>query len=515
MTPIATHSLLRLCRTAIILAAVLLVAVLIKRDLVLSGKLTIEHEFNKPDGFVTEVVPLQRVQTGTNGVKVSQEPVYTTLRYPRPFRTLAATVDFRNDEGLLLEAGPQTESFESYTLQALDHPQLNKLFDSPEVWAASGTDTQKPGQQTQVFQKRSGRFYQSMAELATDLPSKQQSGYYGVPWPRPYIPDLKKANLRNAVAYDIPLQGSHEFYLATAADALRVEIDVQDMNNHAGPDTLTMQLFDWQGNVLAEGSLDDDGSSEADGPTSFKRTVAVEAVGLLQADVYRLQISTTNDIVIRRLAATAPYLVVKGHVAIFGGTAFAAEFGAEGAYPITLITSSRVWTAQTTHRLTAQTIKLGEEALEVEYAFEPYTYRLSRGRSFDLDKGYALTLEKGNITIDGRGVFAFDQEGFFSPVPWLIDESADIDVLGLNYVITDYVPPVRSPNGLLSQTMSFDLRQVFAPDKAFRLQFAAPDMEATQSFTLVSARLEYKADPITWRNARQKFSRFFKREILN
>jgi hypothetical protein len=501
-----------LCRYAMMAGAVLFVLVLISRDVVLSGKLTINHSFDRPDAFATELVPVQRVQIQDGGALVVDEPVYTTLRYPRPFQSVNLSVEFLNEAGLLLEAGPQAEAFESYDLLALDHPQLNKIFQRQEVWTGA-----ESAQDSRLYQKRSAPYiYKSIEQFGTELPDKQYSGYYGVTWPKPYLPDFTKRGLPQTVTSDIPLRGSHEFYVATAADALRFEVELQDMNNQAGPDDVRVTIFDWQGNVLAEEMLSDDGHSEENAPTSFLRKVRAEVVGLPKPDVYRVAVSATDDIVIRRLTVDAPYLVVKGHLSVAGGPVFTSEFGPERAYPISLVTSSRVWTAQTTHTQSLQTIAVEDEALNVEQPYQAYTYRLARGRDFKLDLGYALSLEKGNVVIDGRGVFAFDQRSYFTPLPWLIDDSADIDVLNLNYIVTEYLPPARDPEtGVLTQNISIDLREVFAPNKSLRIQFAAPDLQPGQTFSLLRARMAYEAEPVTLKNAWTKLQRFWAREIAN
>lgn len=512
MTIVSDKRLAKAVRIIMVACAVLLVMTLVWRDLALSGKLTVRHSFATPDAFVTEVVPLQRVALSEGSASITAQPVYMNLRYPRPFREATMALDFRNDDGLLVQIGPQDQSFESYDLQALDHPQLNKLFDEQHIWSSPSS-----AEGMRLYQKRSASYiYESIAQFATALPDKEQVGYYGVSWPKPYLPDFKARGLANAVSYNIPLRGSHEFYVATDQDSLRVEIDVQDINNTAGPDAVSLDILDWQGNVLAQTHQDDDGNVDESGAASTRHTLVAEHVGLTQPGVFLVRVSTTSDVIVRRLAVTAPYLVAKGHVSVFGGPAFASEFGAETGYPLHLVTNSRVYTAQTNHRQTSQVIQMGEEALHVEKPFETYTYRLSRGRTFSLANGYDLTLEKGNIELNGRGVFAFDRRAYFSPTPWLVDESVDIDVLNLNYIVTDYVAPVRDADtGLMRQTVHIDLRKAYAPEKSLRVQIAVPDLQPGQSVELYDAEIRYETEPLTFGNAWTKFKRFWAREIAN
>lgn len=493
-----------------IAAALGLIFVLIKWDVVLSGKFDVKHRFNEPKALFSELVPHDRVQTGPASVLVEREPVYATLRYPRPFKDLALTVEFKNPSNLLIEAGPQVSGVEAYRLEALDHPQLDKVFAQPEVWTASEQSASAGGKISRLYQRRSDYVFRTVEQFFKDLPNQQNVGYYGSTWPVFYTPSIPARASRSVIA--VPLRGSHEFWLAAGQGAFDLSAHVQDINHSAGADAVALSLYDQAGELIAQEILADDGDTTENGPTSSTSTLTL--METLPAGVYRLAIETSNDVFIQKIETSAPYIVAKQRVAIAGGPEYEAEFGQPVAQALRLYTSAREWTAMTPHRSSTQNIHVGLEALGVDEPLKDYTYQLSKARTFLLNKGYELELSGGNVVLTGRGVFAFDQKQYFSPFPWYVDHNVDIDALQLQYIFTDYEAPVQLDNGLLRQTITLDLTTTFAPQKALRIQFAAPELEVGQSFELVGALAQYRAEPVTWLNAADKFKRFWQREIL-
>jgi hypothetical protein len=491
-------------------AALGLIFILITWDVVLSGEFTVRRSFTKPDAFVSELVPHERVEAGEQSVVVKREPVYTTLRYPRPFKDLQLTVEFKNPSGLLIEAGPQVASVEAYQLQALDHPQLDKVFKQPEIWTASEHAVDAGGASSRLYQRRSDYVYKTVEQFFAGLPNQQNVGYYGTDWKVLYKPLVSARSPRSVIA--VPLRGSHEFWLAVGKGDHDISLAVQDINHAVGADAVALTLYDSIGNLVGRDYLADDGDATENGPTSSTRTLAINES--LPEGVYRLVIDTSDDVFIQKIDTSAPYIVAKQRVHIAGGPEYEAEFGTTAAQSLRLYTSAREWTGMTPHHSNTQSIHIGTEALSIDEPLKEYTYRLGKARTFLLNKGYEVQLEGGNVVLTGRGVFAFDQKQYFSPFPWYVDHNVDIDALQLQYIFTDYEAPVQQEGGVLRQTLPIDLSQVFAPEKALRIQFAAPELEGGQQIELIRAEAHYRADPVTWSNAAEKFKRFWRREIL-
>lgn len=496
-------------RLLMIAAAVGLVLFLVARDVVLSGEFDVRHRFTKPSAFFSELVPHERTQSGENSVAVTQEPVYATLRYPRPFRELNLTVEFTNPDGVLIEAGPQVASVEAYKLDALDHPQLDKIFAQPEVWTASEEKMTEEGTNLRVYQRRSDYVYRTIDQFFAGLPNQQNVGYYGTDWPVLYQP-ASMPRSRSVIA--VPLRGSHEFWLAVGQGNHDISVAVQDINHALGADGVTMSLYDSIGNLMAQQHLADDGDASENGPTSATQTLRIDQP--LEQGVYRLVLETSNDIFIQKIDTSAPYIVAKQRVHIAGGPEYEAEFGRPASQSLRLSTSAREWTAVTPHHSNRQSIHVGTEALKLDEALVEYTYTLNKARTFLLNRGYEVELEGGNVILTGRGVFAFNQNQYFSPFPWYVDHNVDIDALQLQYVLTDYEAPVQQEGGVLRQTLRIDLTKAFAPQKALRIQFAAPELQGGQKIEFISATAQYRTEPVTWSNAVEKFKRFWQREIM-
>lgn len=504
------HSFILLAiRVIMITAAIGLVFVLIAWDVVLSGEFEIRRAFNKPDAFISELVPLNRVRQGTQSVSIIEEPVYTTLRYPRPFQTLDMTLEFRNPQNLFIEAGPQVDTVESYALQAVDHPQLDKIFQQQDIWTASERAGEN-GQALRLYQRRSDYIYRTMDQFFSSLPNQQNVGYYGTDWKVLYKPALPARPARSVI--QVPLRGSHEFWLAFPKGEQDIRVAVQDINHAEGADTLTMTLYDSIGNQIAQEFLGDDGDATQNGPTSVTAVATIDQQ--MEEGVYRLTINTTDDVFLQRIETSAPYIVAKQRVRIAGGPEYEAEFGSSPKQYISLLTSAREWTAMTPQRSTAQKIHVGTEALSLDEPLKAYTYNLGKSRQFALNKGYDIQLEGGNVVLAGRGVFAFSQSQYFSPFPWYVDQNVDIDALQLQYILTNYQPPAQEEGGVMRQTLPIDLTKAFAPNRSLRVQFAVPELQTGEQVEMISAQLNYHAEPVTWSNAFEKFKRFFSREIL-
>lgn len=503
------QQILRMYRLGLIGLAVLLVLTLAWRDTAPLGRLRIGHLFAKESAFVSQVVPVQRTSQSKAGTTITSEPVYLTMRYPRPFQSAEITVEYENPDNLPIEIGPQTQPSETYDLTGVNHPGLNALMQT-QGWGQAAQQGSKALWQRQPVLSS----YSDVTQLWQQLPDQERTAYYGADWEKPYLPDFDRRQQPDQQLIPVPVQGPHLFYAATDRDALAVSADVFDLNKRQGPDEVLVQFLDWDGRVLAQQRLDDDGNDGEDGRLSSSRALHLVHTGLPQADVYQISIKTTDDIILKGISIQAPYAVAKGQLRVAGGPEYRTAFGEDVIGPVHLVTNARRLVANTNHIESRQSLYIGQEALQVQEPFVFHEYSMPDTRRFLLSQGYVVTLERGNVFLSGRGVFALSASAYFSPTPWYFDQSIDADVLELSTVLMDYRPPVELSPGLYRQTFSIDLTEAYAPDKSVRLQIALPDMEAGQSMTLRKLESNFHSEPITLSNFTQKLGNFVKREIL-
>lgn len=494
--------LLLIIRCLVIAFFVLVLIWLIRRDLVLSGQFDVSHNYQTVSPFFTELVPKQRVALEGDSSKFLQEPVYSTLRYPRPFQELTLSMVFKNPDDLFVEFGPQTGLPEVYTLHGVNHPMLNKLLANEDEWGHI---------ENRLYQKNLVDYrYASVEQFKDALPDQQSVGYYGVDWETPYLPAFFP---QEEAVITTPLRGGHDFYAATNKGTYIIELDVQDINSSRGPDPITVTIESWEGEVLEQCELVDDGEDRERGVTSKKRAISCEAATISGPSILLIRIEATQDIIIHEIRTSSAYFVAKDAVQLAGGPDYRSEFGDDALGSTELFTSSRQWTVLTPHRSTLQSIRLARETVELEEPYETYTYQMPKDQRFLLEDGYSFITEKGNLQIVGRGVYAFSQEHYFSPKPWLIDATTDPQVIGIQYLLTDYNPPVERGNGVLEQTIDVDLSEVFAPEKNLRVQWSLPDKEDHESFYLLGLDASYSSEPVTFSNAKEKLLRFIEREF--
>lgn len=495
------HRLAKGIRWGAILLSVLIVLTLIQKDLILSGEFSVGHDYQNPSPFFTELVPKQRIITTEEGSEFIDEPIYTTFRYPRPFQTVAVDVEFTNPNNLFVEFGPLSGIPEQYELKGLNHPQLNQLLENNRWNHAQGD----------LYQLTSADYqYLSSDQFWTGLPEKQITGYYNLDWLQPYLPDFSEANPKTIVEH--PLRGGHTFLIASDQENLDLKFEIYDLNNSLGADPISLEVLTWGGELLRRMELNDDGKETDTGGISEKREVSL-STSLPEPSVYQVVVNASSDIILNRIEVNAEYLVLKNRIQLAGGPEYRSHLGDAQLGSVNLQLSARKWNIQTTHRSTLQTVRMVHESVELTEPYKFYEYTLPVSRRFILDDGYTLISPEGNITLQGRGVIALSPETFFSPYPWLIDSSTDPEVLGLNYLLTGYEPPVEMDSGVYTQSYEFDLAKVYAPDKALRFQFSLPEMQDQKEFHLKSVHADYRSDPITFSNAKEKLLRFIEREF--
>lgn len=509
MTTIGYKDLLTVLRIIMVAAAVTLVAVLIKRDVALSGVFEVEHDFSEPSPFFSELAPLARVESGKSGLRIKDEPVYTTLYFPRPFQDVDLTFNFACNSDLFIEAGPKDSPLESYDLKALNHPGLNAIFDSlGQEWLPAGSDGG-----VGLYQKRSSQYlYASLEQFFSSPSAQQQTGYYQSEWPTPYLPEFKEED--GITLINTPLRGAHDFLLATSLTSFSFTVLYNDVNYEYGADPVSLVLSDWQGNIIQEAFFEDDGQIGELGVTSTTRQAAINTDELAVPAVYRLQIKATPDIFLQEIETTAAYAAAYGRLWLAGGPDYEREFGASRLGSANIYTSAREWTASTTDRESLQEVRMAGQALSISEPLRDFTYSFPGDKSFALDLGYPLVVTKGNLLLRGRGVFALSKDQYFNPYPWLIDHTLEVDNSEITYVYTEYSKPFSSEDGLYSQVLPYDLSRLYAPEKNLKIKIAAPDLSNEDTFSLLSLKARYSSEPVTFANAWEKFTRFWEREII-
>jgi len=497
-------------RQVLIAIAVLVLLVLAWRDIAPRGHLSINHTFGKRSAFVSELVPVDRTRAHRDGMAVIAEPVYMTVRYPRPFKTVEAELVFSNPADAFIELGPQVAVGEVFKRQAINHPQLNTLMEATSWERAAILLPDGPT----LWQSRASDYlYSSAEQFFEQLPDAEHTAYYGLDWLKPYVPDFKRPQQAETQSVPVALQGAHEFYVATNRDRVAVNLDVTDLNRIKGADEVLVQLRTWDGTVLAEEQLVDDGNISDDGRFSSKRSIEVAFTGLAEESVVSVRVVTTEDVVLQGLRFDAPYLVAKGRVKVAGGPAIEAALGANVTPTVYLTTNARALNFHTDHMDTLQTVHVGLESVVIDEPFTNVAYTLAATRRFLLSQGYVLALEKGNVDVQGRGVFAFNSTAYFSPTPWVFDESIDPATHEIAYVIADYTPPQRQKDGVYTQNIRLDLSEVYAPEQHLRMQLTAQGLSSDLPLVLRKLRLNFQSDPITFSNFSEKLKRFIEREF--
>lgn len=510
MTTYKYKQYLHIARGVMIFGAVMLTVFLLSKDLVLSGHITYSTDFSKGSPFFTELVPVQRVDHLDSGAKILSDPIYTTLRYPRPFQEVNLTTEFSNPDGAFIEYGYQNGPGESFHLQALNHPQLNIIFANQDTWSGLAVDSseQQNGISADLYQKRSAPYiFAGVDQFWESLPDQQRTGYYGVEVQQPYEPESKQGTF--TLPYQ--LRGGHTFFTSSTKDVLDITFTFADLNMVPGADDINIELSDWDGNLLATESYTDTEENQTLPEEGIRLRLRADAID--PGEVLKISLSVTGEIITTDISANTPYFVANGSIWLAGGSVVSDKIQTKPLDTETVYTSARSWVAHTPHRGSTQRVYIGPETLHIEQPKEYYTYQKSPSDTFLLNKGYGVVFEKGNVQLQGRGVFAFTQESYFSPFPWFIGDSIELENSDIAYVITDYIPPSQLTEGRFVQNVKIDLEDAFAPDKQLRTQFSIPHRVNHDPIILHEMTAEYWSEPVTIQNAKEKALRFIEREL--
>src|SRR3989344_5649244 len=120
-----------IAKVLIIMAPFLLLAWLIKKDLVLDGKLEMVYDFSRPNAMITALFPENRLTAIQKGdwQAIKQEPVYFEVRLPQKFETAKVEIGFQNKNQPLVQVGLKTQGEDewSYDLKPLENQLLDQL----------------------------------------------------------------------------------------------------------------------------------------------------------------------------------------------------------------------------------------------------------------------------------------------------------------------------------------------------------------------------------------------------
>lgn len=465
----------RLAQLFIIAVPVAAFVWLLNQEIVPSGVFFVRHAVGEASPFIDELLPEVRVDE--HGV-VTDEPIFFFVHPQRHFDRVDAEVWFKNDSVPIVELG----ALGSVETQAYDlRPLQNRIVDALD-WFRLEKDGLVLLQREQT--------YRGIDEFLADPPPVSEIAAYQTSFAKPYVLSGYAPSSASRVV-DVSLRGFHEFKTYVKNETLSFDFAYMDMNRDDGADAITILVTNADGEPVADARASDDGNVEDDARATDLRHVIIFATGLSEG-VYKVALQGSRDIFWRTITTTQQKIVFLNN--LFLGD----EVGYQPSpRPVTFWTEAKHLSFTTRHveglqNVTSLLSSAGPLAID-----EPY-------KRFAYDVGQTgivpIATERGDLEVTADGHVAFSPDMYFNPDPVRLAYNTDLDRLGVNYVLAEYVSPEKVGDWYVART-TFDTSALVFDEGAWKFVVSAPGIkDLGASLTIGRIDMIWMREPLHWRD---------------
>lgn len=409
-----------------------------------SGRIGYKTDFKKNNYFFGQLTPEERVIRKEAGYSMTGDPVYFSLRAPRKFNKAKLTVKYKdNSQSPLIEAGVLLDKqVWNYGLKPIQNKTLEML---KTEWNVVN------GPNTTLLQRN--KKYPSIESFLADLPTLDEVAVYNYDLKLNYKLDNYTATTAKQ-EINIPLRGPYQFYTYLKNEDLYFKFFLADLNKNKDADGIQINLYK-NGDLVSAQSLADDGIALETSEKTKARDLIIKEEGLVEG-VYKVELKCNTDVVTEKIETTQNKISFINRLWI-----------AEGApINLSLYSDARVINAQTTNPGRLQTIKVGNDGLDIKETFKQFGIRTK-------DAINKIRLEKDDVILAGDGMFSFGYDSLFNPVLKKINENSDVNKDGINYILADYKSP-QDDNGWKIAEVALDISQAYRENGKYSFLISAP-----------------------------------------
>jgi len=474
----------------VVLPAILLL-VLIKKDLVLNGRVEFFTDFLRPTATITELFPANRViETDESTQKIIQEPVYFDVRLPQSFENAELEITYKTVKLPLLQVGLMTgeDNVWSYDFHPLFNEFLNNLnwfkleFPNGTLW-----------QKEKRFLSWSGfeRELDRLTGLAT---------YFFKTDRKFSLPDYQPATAETVINKTI--RGSHSFYTYIKNEQLNFIFTVQDMNRADGPDPLRATVMNNNGQVVLTALLNDDGFVSRFDPASPRRQLVLKADNLSEG-AYLINLECNDDIFFREIRTKQRYITFINRLYLVDNIEYGDGLVDLNYQPTVVYSTAARLGFQTAHPNGLQTVGLGAGQV-VELTEIHKTYFVTPNIL-----PTEIMVPKNDIKIFGRGAFALSSETYFNPEVYNLPDA--LITPDTNYFLTNYQTPTALANGFVKSKVNFALQNANVVNRKLRFAISAPELNNGEGELVIkSIKVVLTKKPLTTNELVAKAIKYFK-----
>lgn len=415
-------------------------------------------------GFIYDFRPALRLATSSSDqLTVIADPVYFSLFTPRAFDQATVTINYINhlaSDTPIIELGVLKDPVAgSYDLEPLQ----NEILDDYEgKWRVlSAADNKVVLESSPTYDSAAAFLKDLNAGTLKDCPTGPArclalyNYLFTPPFSRPAGPVIAPLVVTQA------LRGSHQFYWYLPAGAWYLNFDLADQNQIIGADPVTVNL--WQGSRLIAAKSLSDATAAPDGRVET-RSLALNGT-VKAAGVYKVEIKTTDDVIIDRLGASSDQLAFIGRIWPVGSST-----------PLAWFTDSPVLQAETSNAASLGPVKFGDQSFALNQTYQQFSWRKS-GAGASADAAGAanmINLPHNDIILSNNGIFSLSALTLINPNPLRVDRYFT-DRGAVKYILADYRAP-QTVNGLITATATFNLREAVRENGKYTFVLSVPGL---------------------------------------
>ncbi|MFA6304861.1 MAG: hypothetical protein WCV73_00035 [Patescibacteria group bacterium] len=490
------ENLYKITRVIIIIAPFVILGILIKKDLVLSGHLEFTYNFKHDSPALTNLFPANRLspiyQVKGNGVawqQILQEPVYFETRIPQKFATATLEITYQNTTQPLVQVGLRNSGDDewNYDFKPLENQLLDNL-----PWFKMVSE------QGTIWQKE--KKFLTREQFLANVNSLSNIAAINYKLPRKFfLPNYRPQNVDNFL--NKTLRGKHSFYTYIKNEALDFSFIIQDINRTKGPDPILINVYNELGQKINQIKLEDDGHVGNLVGASIPRTVKAKMAGLPEG-VYRLELVINDDIFIRQIKTKQQYLTFINSLYLGDSVEYSDGFTDLKYQPTAIYSTMPRLGFYTSHPAGLQTIGINNnQSVVLDKTHQNYFITAQQSPVY-------IYSPKNDLKIFGQGLMAFSQEMFFNPEIYNLKDltlTPDID-----YIISDYQTPVNV-NGFKTGQVTFSLANAAVLNRKLRFAISAPELNTNhQPITLQSIKVIFDREPMSNQELIQKVFKYIK-----
>lgn len=504
---------------------------LLNKNFVPGGTLTAECNADKCSKLVAAFATKEpekiigETKEGDRYRLIAHDPIYFTVKTPRPFAKAKISAEFANPDGQPIFNFGALAANGAYVFKNIFSynnliEQLEKdwevikendsyLFTRPEEKddesEISGLAEAKPmvnmnqesgdkKENAKKIEKKPIKKYSSIDEFANNLPPLDEMRAHNYDLSdriklRDYKPSDKRLEINNT------LRGPHEIITYVENEPLDFKFTFQDINRHKGADNFSI-IVSRGGKKVLEKKVSDDGISKASGAVKDPKEVEIylekPAFG-----VYAISIQAKDDdIFIKNISTRQSLVMFSNHLYFADDDEYKVLEGVTSKASNVLF-SGQTLSARTSHKSALQTITIDKKPLILKEANKEYEFKRNKTQIGILP----VAIPKSDVYLLSDGFFVFDSRQFFNPdLGAVLNLGADVPE-NINYVIAQYPKLTDLDNGWLKAEAEFSGKELFRDDKGqYNFILQIPNLDNKKFLKLRRMKVEFEKAPITFFN---------------